>query len=59
VDIVLVIGLVAAAPFAVLTAIGSYHRTGEASLAVVSGVFFPATWVAWYVRDELPRRRSG
>jgi hypothetical protein len=55
-DTALVVVLVATVPFAVLTAIGSYHRNHVAPLAVISGLLFPAAWVAWYVRDE--RRRG-
>ena len=26
--------------------------------AILAGVFFPATWMAWYVSDQLPLRRA-
>jgi hypothetical protein len=45
---VLVAGLLV---LAALTALGSRRRGGRWPLAVVSGAFFPVTWVAWYVRD--------
>ena len=38
----------------VLTGVGSRHRGARWSLAMVSGLFFPVTWVAWYVRDQRP-----
>ena len=41
---------------AVLTTIGSRRRGAAPVLAVLSGLFFPVTWVAWYVWDEQPRR---
>ncbi len=39
----------------VLTAVGSRERGNGWRMAVLSGVCFPLTWVAWYARDELPR----
>ena len=39
-----------------LTALGSRRRGTGLALAVVAGACFPATWTAWYVRDE--RRAS-
>lgn len=47
---------------AALTAVGSRRRGAAPGLAVLSGLFFPVTWVAWYVWDEQPRlllRSSG
>lgn len=45
----------------VLTGLGSRHRRARWSLAVISGLFFPVTWVAWYVRDQrlFSHRRMG
>ena len=46
---------------AALTVVGSRRRGAAPALAVLSGLFFPVTWVAWYVWDEqphLPHRRS-
>ena len=47
---------------AALTVVGSRRRGADLGLAVLSGLFFPVTWVAWYVWDEQPRllvRSSG
>lgn len=58
-----VIGLFAVAllALAVLTATGSYRRGARLPLAALSGLFFPVTWVLWYLRDVHPyaARRSG
>ena len=39
-----------------LTAIGERRRGHAWVVAVVAGVFFPVTWVVWYLRDDLHRR---
>jgi hypothetical protein len=39
-----------------LTALGERRRGQSWPVAVVAGVFFPVTWVAWYLRDDLPGR---
>ncbi|GAA4810402.1 hypothetical protein GCM10025786_13420 [Nocardioides caeni] len=41
---------------AVLTGLGARCRGTSVVLAGVAAVFFPVTWVAWYVRDEVPHR---
>ncbi|GAA4718799.1 hypothetical protein [Nocardioides conyzicola] len=46
--VVVLAGLVA---FAALTALGERRRGGSPAVALVAGVFFPLTWMAWYVRD--------
>ena len=38
---------------AALTAAGERRRGARATTCLVAGLFFPVTWVAWYVRDEL------
>jgi hypothetical protein len=43
---------------AVLTALGARERGAAMPVAVVAGLFFPVSWVAWYVRDEYPHRRA-
>ncbi|MDN4161968.1 hypothetical protein [Nocardioides abyssi] len=42
-----------------LTAVGERRRGHGAGVALVAGVFFPVTWVAWYVRDEVGPRAAG
>ncbi|HXH80722.1 hypothetical protein [Nocardioides sp.] len=42
---------------AALTATGERRRGHGLGVALVAGIFFPITWVAWYVRDERPYRR--
>jgi hypothetical protein len=43
---------------AFLTGLGA-HRRGVGLLpALVAGVFFPATWIVWYVLDEHPYSRA-
>ena len=45
-------------PLAVLTAFGERRRAGGLASAVVAGLFFPVTWIVWYLRDEHPYRRE-
>lgn len=45
-------------PLVVLTALGARRRGRALPQAVLAGLFFPVTWVAWYVRDEHPYRRE-
>lgn len=40
--------------FAVLTGLGSRRRGTSVPVAVLAGVFFPATWIAWYINDGRP-----
>lgn len=42
---------------AVSTAVGARRRAASWPLAVVAGVFFPATWVVWHLADR-PAHRS-
>lgn len=57
------VGLFAVAllALAVLTALGSMRRGARLPAAALSGLFFPVTWVFWYLRDVHPYagRRSG
>ena len=43
---------------ALLTGLGSQHRSPGLTRAMVSGIFFPITWAVWYVRDEHPYARA-
>ncbi len=45
-------------PPVALTAVGAGHRGQPWHRAALSGLFFPATWTIWYVRDERPRWAS-
>ena len=40
-----------------LTASGAVLRGQGKPLALLAGLVFPITWVAWYVHDEHPARR--
>jgi len=42
----------------VLTGVGARRRGHAALPAMVAGVFFPVTWVVWYLRDERPYRQA-
>jgi hypothetical protein len=57
----LIVGLILLAavslPLPVLTALGARRRGVAIPRAVLAGLFFPATWTVWYVRDEHPYRR--
>lgn len=55
-----VIGFLAAGPVAlmVLTGLGARVRGMRWFPALLAGLAFPLTWVAWYVRDELPHGTS-
>ncbi len=46
-------------PFAAMTAQGAQRRGNGTWLVLLSGLFFPATWVVWYLRDERPYSRLG
>ena len=48
---------VLALPQVVLTACGAHRRGVGMPHSVLAGLFFPATWVVWYVHDEHPYRR--
>lgn len=39
-----------------LTAAGERRRGHGPGVALVAGLFFPVTWVAWYLRDEVGPR---
>ena len=42
----------------ILTGLGA-HRRGLGGLpASLAGLFFPVTWVVWYLRDEHPYRHA-
>lgn len=53
----LVLGIDLLLMLATLTAAGARRRGRGMTVAVVGGVFFPVTWMAWYLRDEHPYRR--
>ena len=59
----LLVGLLAGTavigPLVVLTAMGARSRGRTITVAAVAGLFFPITWVCWYVCDEHPYRRAG
>lgn len=40
-----------------LTVIGASRRGHTRTMAVIQGLFFPLTWVTWYVHDERPFHR--
>jgi len=42
----------------VLTGVGARRRGQTALPASLAGVFFPVTWVVWYLRDERPYRQA-
>jgi hypothetical protein len=42
----------------VLTTLGARQRGLTWVVAVVSGLAFPITWIAWYAEDELPFVRT-
>ena len=44
---------------AVMTGVGSRRRGAGRAVVALSAVFFPVTWVLWYLRDMPPvyRRR--
>jgi hypothetical protein len=50
---VLLVAAAALVALASLTAIGERRRGGRLAVAVITGVFFPLAWIAWYARDEL------
>jgi hypothetical protein len=53
----LVACVVLAAP--VMTCVGARRRGRGVPAALLAGIFFPVTWVAWYVRDEHPYAGRG
>lgn len=48
----------AAGVLMVLTAVGAHRRGAGVAVVVASGLFFPITWTAWYLRDERPYQRT-
>jgi len=42
----------------VLTGLGEHRRGAGVGWVLLAGLFFPITWVVWYVRDEHPFRRT-
>jgi hypothetical protein len=57
--VAVVVGLlvVVAGGLGVLTALGSRRRGAGWAITGLSGLFFPVTWVAWYVRDGAATQR--
>lgn len=53
----LALGLPVPLGLAVLTGLGSRRRGAGPVVVALSAVFFPLTWVAWYVHDVQPYRR--
>lgn len=41
-----------------VTATGERRRGHGVALALTAGLFFPVTWVVWYLRDEHPYRAT-
>ncbi|SDC68208.1 hypothetical protein [Nocardioides lianchengensis] len=57
IDVVVLSGLAGAAllglvSLAVLTASGARRRGRSVPRAVLAGLFFPLTWIAWHVADR-------
>lgn len=52
---ILLLGILALAG---LTGLGASRRGMDALPMLVAAVFFPVTWVVWYLRDEHPYRRE-
>ena len=44
-------------PFAAMTAHGAQQRGHGAWVVTLAGLFFPVTWVVWYLSDERPYSR--
>ncbi len=42
-----------------MTVVGARRRGQGVPAALLAGIFFPVTWVAWYVRDEHPYAGHG
>ena len=50
-----VLALVAVSPvlgLAILTGLGQRRRGARPLTVAAAGLFFPVTWVAWYVHDQ-------
>lgn len=43
---------------AVLTGLGEHRRGARVPVVLVAGAFVPIAWLAWYLRDERPYRRT-
>jgi len=41
----------------VLTGLGEHRRGARAPVVLLGGLFFPITWLVWYLKDEKPLRR--
>ena len=41
-----------------LAASGEWRRGHGRAVTVAAGIFFPVTWVVWYLRDERPYRTA-
>jgi Na+/H+-dicarboxylate symporter len=57
VGVVAVLPVLFVAAMVGLTARGAHRRGRGTVVAVVSGLFFPFTWAAWYLVDERPFSR--
>ena len=52
--IVVVLAIGAVVGLTVLTILGGHRRGERWIVAVLRGLIFPVTWIAWYVEDEQP-----
>lgn len=50
----LVVGAMVAVALMVSTAVGQHRRGRGLPLVILAGLFFPITWIVWYVHDEHP-----
>lgn len=41
-------------PLSIITFMGQRKRGGGIFIAATSAIFFPVTWVAWYIADGMP-----
>lgn len=54
--VVLALGLAVQLGLSVLTGLGSRRRGAGPAVVLLSSLFFPVAWVAWYVSDVHPYR---
>lgn len=50
----LVVGATAVVGPMALTALGQHRRALVVPASIVAGLFFPVTWIVWYLHDERP-----
>lgn len=51
------LGVLPLLTLAALTVLGALRRGQHMLGAVIAGIFFPLTWVYWYVQDKYPHGR--